>query len=90
MFEKASEEYADEKCGKENRKTTGWVLTQDDFQKGAEFGYNKAMEEWKKCYLQCSSPFCFDKFSEVECRGVLGNMTKKESEEWQKNLNKKQ
>ena len=45
MFEKEAEEYADEKCRKENRKTTGWVLTQDDYQKGAEFCYNKA-NEW--------------------------------------------
>lgn len=44
-FEKKAEEYADLKCGKDNRKTTGWVLTQEDFQKGAEFGYNKKCEE---------------------------------------------
>ena len=33
------------------------------FQDGAEFGYNKALEEWKKHFLQCSSPFCLDKFN---------------------------
>ena len=48
MFEKDAEEYADLKCGKDNRKTTGWVLTQDDFQKGAEFGYNKCFEQIRK------------------------------------------
>lgn len=45
---------------------------------GAEFGYNKAMEEWKRHFMQCSSPFCLDKFSEVKCYGELGNMAKKE------------
>ena len=50
------------------------------FKDGAEFGYNKAKEEWKKHFLQCSSPFCLDKFSEVKCYGELGNMAKKEGE----------
>jgi hypothetical protein len=45
MFEEEAEEYADLKCGKDNRKTTGWILTQEDFQNGATFGYNKA-NEW--------------------------------------------
>ena len=52
MFEKEAEEYADLKCGKDNRKTTGWILTQDDFQKGAEFGYNKANESLSKRILE--------------------------------------
>jgi hypothetical protein len=51
------------------------------WQDGATFGYNKAMEEWKKHFMQCSSPFCLDKFSEVKCYGELGNMAKKEGEE---------
>ena len=52
----------------------------DGYIDGAEFGYNKAIEEWKKHFLQCSSPFCLDNFSEVKCYGELGNMAKKESE----------
>jgi hypothetical protein len=50
------------------------------WQDGAEFGYNKAMEEWKKHFMQCSSPFCLDKFSEVKCYGELGNMAKKKGD----------
>ena len=93
MFEKEAEEYTVEnvcsscyfekpcenKCeafGCADSKT--YVLKA--FKDGAEFGYNKAKEEWKKHFLQCSSPFCLDKFSEVKCYGELGNMTKKESE----------
>lgn len=52
----------------------------DAFKDGAEHGYNKAMQEWKEHFLQCSSPFCLDKFSEVKCYGELGNMAKKEGE----------
>ena len=51
------------------------------FKDGAEFGFNRAIEEWKKHFMQCSSPFCLDKFSEVKCYGELGNMAKKEGEE---------
>jgi len=45
MFEEEAEEYADSKCGKDNRKTTGWVLTKDDFQNGAEVGYEQGIGE---------------------------------------------
>ena len=38
----------------------------------------KTLEEWKKCFLSCSSPFCSKHFPTVESSGVLGNMEKKE------------
>ena len=76
MFEKEAEERITEQYG-----TSGEYITrQRIWQDGAEFGYNKAKEEWKKHFLQCSSPFCLDNFSEVKCYGELGNMAKKESE----------
>lgn len=37
------------------------------------------LEEWKKCFLSCSSPFCSKHFPTVESSGVLGNMEKKEN-----------
>ena len=42
MFEKESEIYADEKCG--TIETEEKKFCRLDFQKGAEFGYNKATE----------------------------------------------
>lgn len=78
MFEKEAEEYV-------NKDTWLFESAKQDakyhFQKGAEFGYNKAKEEWKKHFMQCSSPFCLDIFSSVKCYGELGNMAKKEGEE---------
>lgn len=47
-----------------------------DFKEGAEFGYNKAMKEWRDCFMSCSSPYCADKFRDIQCDGMLGNMTK--------------
>ena len=82
MFEKEAEEYA-KKRAKElwiNECNLAYATMERAFQKGAEFGYNKAKEEWKKHFLQCSSPFCLDNFSEVKCYGELGNMAKKEGE----------
>lgn len=72
MFEKEAEEYVD-LSGNRN-------YTERAFKDGAEYGYKKAMEEWKKHFLQCSSFFCSDIFSSVKCYGELGNMAKKESE----------
>ena len=46
------------------------------FKDGAEFGYNKAMKEWRDCFMSCSSPYCADKFRDIQCGGMLGNMTK--------------
>lgn len=40
---------------------------------------DKTLEEWKKCFLACSSPFCSKQFPTVESSGVLGNMEKKEN-----------
>ena len=75
MFEKEAEKWVE----------NNFHNTEEDyikaFKDGAEFGYNKAKEEWKKHFLQCSSPFCLDKFSEVKCYGELGNMAKKEGGE---------
>ena len=72
MFEKEAEKWVE----------NNFHNTEEDyikaFKDGAEFGYNKAKEEWEKHFLQCSSPFCLDKFSEVKCYGELGNMAKKE------------
>ena len=82
MFEKEAEEYA-KKRAKElwiNECNLAYATMERAFQKGAEFGYHKAKEEWKKHFLQCSSPFCLDNFSEVKCYGELGNMAKKEGE----------
>ena len=44
MFEKEAEEYADEKCG--TIETDEKMFCKLDWQKGAEFGYNKA-NEWQ-------------------------------------------
>ena len=41
-------------------------------------GFNAAMEEWRKCYLQCSSPYCAGYFRDIKNAGTLGNMTKSE------------
>ena len=41
-------------------------------------GYNAAMDEWRKCYLQCSSPYCAGYFRDIKNAGTLGNMTKSE------------
>ena len=75
MFEKEAEKWVE----------NNFHNTEEDyikaFKDGAEFGYNKAKEEWEKHFLQCSSPFCLDKFSEVKCYGELGNMAKKEGRE---------
>lgn len=46
------------------------------FKDGAEFSYNKAMKEWRDCFMSCSSPYCGDKFRNIQCSGMLGNMTK--------------
>ena len=43
MFEKEAEEWADKEF--ENYKTLEWYARKNNFQKGAEFGYNKA-NEW--------------------------------------------
>ena len=80
LFEKESEIYALSNFGFRGKNSQRVLTAKIDYQQGAEFGYNKAKEEWKKHFLQCSSPFCLDNFSEVKCYGELGNMTKKESE----------
>lgn len=45
MFEKEADEYADEKCG--TIETEEKKFCRIDWQRGAEFGYNKA-NEWHK------------------------------------------
>lgn len=57
------------------------VFTRQSLMDAWDNGYNKAKEEWKKHFMQCSSPFCLDIFSSVKCYGELGNMAKKEGEE---------
>ena len=89
MFETESQDYAmREVAPRQELYIKGRADIDADYEKvkkiwqdGAEFGYNKAMEEWKKHFMQCSSPFCLDKFSNVRCYGELGNMAKKEGEE---------
>ena len=89
MFEREAEEYGEKDLGGKylssvvaKDKLHAYKLGQyDGFIAGAEFGYKKAKEEWEKHFLQCSSPFCLDKFSEVKCYGELGNMAKKEGGE---------
>ena len=84
MFEKEAENKAIEKyplsdrCDRIDLERN--LKYEEGFKDGAEFGYNKAKEEWEKHFLQCSSPFCLDNFSEVKCYGELGNMAKKEGE----------
>jgi hypothetical protein len=51
MFEKEAEEYADEKCG--TIETEEKKFCRLDWQKGAEFGYNKA-NEWH--YVKDGNP----------------------------------
>ena len=72
MFEKEAEEYFRDNAHNFDEVTACCECM--------EYGYNKAKEEWKKHFLQCSSPFCLDNFSGVKCYGELGNMAKKESE----------
>lgn len=82
MFEKEAEEYIKEHSffHEEFGLTSLDVSCKTIFMDGAEFGYNKALEEWKKCFLSCSSPFCSKQFPTVESSGVLGNMEKKEND----------
>lgn len=73
MFEKDAEEYGLQQalwCTSESGDL------RDAFKEGAEFGYNKAMKEWRNCFMSCSSPYCADKFRDIQCGGILGNMTK--------------
>jgi hypothetical protein len=46
MFEKDAEEYADEKCG--TIETEEKKFCRLDWQRGAEFGYNKCFEQIRK------------------------------------------
>ena len=73
-YMKDSEDYYDNREPMTDRKL--YQLWKD----GAEYGYKKAMEEWKKCFLSCSSPYCSKQFPNVETSGVLGNMEKKEND----------
>ena len=56
MFEKNAEEYATKKVGNfkpiQEDKETEWVSCCEDFQKGAEFGYNKVREDADKMKSQ--------------------------------------
>ena len=115
MFEKEAEEYREEWQNKgyyfvsqEMEQIELDDIVDATFKDGAEFGYNKALEEathnynaiiadydkriaelkkenaelkeeWKKCFLSCSSPFCSKHFPTVESSGVLGNMEKTEN-----------
>ena len=75
MFEKEAEERVKHLCL--SRPNAYVPVTNVEYWKdGAEFGYNKAMKEWRDCFMSCSSPYCADKFRDIQCGGMLGNMTK--------------
>ncbi len=87
MFEKEAEERAEEEaetiddcdydgCSRSCARDYYYF----GFKDGAEFGYNKAMKEWRDCFMSCSSPYCADKFRDIQCNGMLGNMTKEASD----------
>ena len=48
----------------------------EDITAAFKAGYKVCMEEWRKCFLSCSSPYCADKFPTVEINGIMGNMDK--------------
>lgn len=75
MFEKDAEERVKHLCL--SRANAYAPVTSVEYWKdGAEVGYNKAMKEWRDCFMSCSSPYCADKFRDIQCNGMLGNMTK--------------
>lgn len=79
MFEKEAEEYYNGQYDAWLEGEEGYALEEEveqAFKDGAEFGYNKAMKEWRNCFMSCSSPYCADKFRDIQCGGILGNMTK--------------
>lgn len=85
MFEKEAEEILNEHCDCEllSECLEGIRTRCSDFEEqkkllleGIKFGYNKAMKEWRGCFMSCSSPYCGDKFRDIQCNGMLGNMTK--------------
>jgi hypothetical protein len=83
-----AKEYAAQKWNDEAYSTAeekGFVFTIGEQKKMTESdflaGYNAAMEEWRKCYLQCSSPYCAGYFRDIKNAGTLGNMTKREVKE---------
>ena len=83
MFEKEAEEYYNGQYDAWLEGEEGYALEEEveqAFKDGAEFGYNKAMKEWRDCFMSCSSPFCADKFRDIQCGGMLGNMTKEGKE----------
>lgn len=76
MFEKEAEEYGYRcACLMEDI-----PIIERAYRTGAEYGYNKAMKEWRDCFMSCSSPYCADKFRDIQCGGMLGNMTKEVAE----------
>lgn len=74
MFDKEAEDYMYSKIGVYKKSDTQEILL--SFKDGAEYGYNKALEEWKKCFLSCSSPYCSNNFPTIKSNGVLGCMEK--------------
>ena len=83
MYEKEAEEYYNGQYDAWLEGEEGYALEEEveqAFKDGAEFGYNKAMKEWRDCFMSCSSPYCADKFRDIQCGGMLGNMTKEASD----------
>ena len=70
----------DEAYSKAEEKGFVFTIEEQKEMSRADFlaGYNAAMEEWRKCYLQCSSPYCAGYFRDIKNAGTLGNMTKSE------------
>ena len=79
MFEKEADKYVkvftDRSYIWSNDKLMQLQL-RETYKDGAEYGYKKAMEEWKKCFLSCSSPYCSNNFPTIKSNGVLGCMEK--------------
>lgn len=76
MFEKEAEEYADEKCG--TIETEEKKFCRIDWQKGVEFGYNKAIEELKQAKKLLEKWLFFNGFNSAlkkETEDILGKKT---------------
>lgn len=71
-YEKIAEEWCRKTCGhceKPCHKKLAFIA-----------GMKAATQEWKSCFLSCSSPYCAGHFPAVKMQGELGNMSKKEGE----------
>lgn len=79
----AETRWNDEAFNKAEEKGFVFTIREQKEMSKADFiaGFNAAMEEWRKCYLSCSSPYCAAHFRTVIANGTLGNMEKTETKE---------